>query len=129
MADLKDIMRSIRKLEGLNQEAIGDCCVAVEKVMADNIERAVTPEGENWAPKKDGGKALVNAAKYLSVKPLNTMILVKLTGIEARHSIGTVRGKVKRQIVPTSSTVPENMQDAIKEQLTKHFERLVKERA
>lgn len=72
------------------------------------------PDGAAWAPKKTGGRAMVNAAAALSMSVVGKVILVKLTGPEVFHHFGVGgKGRVARRILPTGG-LPDRLGNAIR---------------
>lgn len=59
------------------------------------------PDGTKWAPTKEGKPALRNAAKALRVVASGSRIVASLSGPEAKHDIGAVKGGKQRKILPT----------------------------
>lgn len=94
--------------------------VAVRRELASQIDAGVGPDGKSWPPTEGGGRALRGAAAALSVRAVGTVVLATLTGVEARHHFGAVRGKVKREILPTGK-IPDPVTRAITRVLTGEF--------
>lgn len=115
-------IRRIRELPGLVDRAAPEVARAVERELQLQIRRGETPSGRSWKLRADGGAALVNAGKALTVRVVGKVVLVRLEGPEARHHLGAVRGGVRRQILPTAS-IPEDMAEAIGDAFTREFRR------
>lgn len=92
--------------------------------MRRGIAAQVGPDGEPWPPTQTGKPALVNAAKALSTHVEDTRIVWTLTGPEALHNNGRVRGGERRQILP-SRRLPQPLSRAIQAVLGDHFRDLV----
>jgi len=81
---------------------------AVEPLRAQltaNIAANVAPSGKAWQPGAQGQPVLLGAAKALSVSSSGPTLTAKLTGPEARHNSGAVKGKIKRQILPSRNSL------------------------
>lgn len=117
---LDEMIARINALPGLAQRAAPDVAFAVEAELERTIGAGTTPDGEPWAPTKEGARPLAGAAKALGVAAVGTTIVVRLTGPEARHHLGRARGGVVRQIIPTDK-IPAPMATAIGDVLTRHF--------
>lgn len=112
----------LRSLSSFVQEAAPEVATELRRELVEQIDRGETPEGQPWPLTKDGDKALRNAASNLNVAHQGTVVIATLTGHHARHDLGAVRGKVRRQIMPTAR-MPQKVADAI----GKVFERRFKE--
>lgn len=117
---LDEHIRRIRQLPELVDRAAPDIAKAVERELQAQIRRGETPSGRSWKPRADGGAALFNAGKALTVRAVGKVIVARLTGPEARHHLGAVRGGIRRQILPTR-TIPADMADGIRETLAREF--------
>lgn len=100
MSTIADMIADIQRMA----EAVAQSAPAVAK----DLERAVqgqiragrTPEGETWQQTAEGEQPLQHAAKALTVVGAGKTLILRLRGPEARHSKGTARGRIKRQILP-----------------------------
>lgn len=114
----------LRQLGGLVEEAAPAIAAAVDDELQLQIAAARTPTNAPWRPRKeDGGQALQGAGKALTVKVVGTVILARLEGVYARHHLGAVRGKVRRQILPTSG-IPTGIERGIRIALDRKFAEL-----
>ncbi len=101
-AQLQAAIQRLRELpDRLVEESAPEVADAFKAELTTNIAGSHGPDGEAWAPKKDGGKPLAHAAAALDVKAIGTLIVATLTGPEVLHNKGFARGGVKRQILPT----------------------------
>lgn len=128
MADGHAVMQQwIDMLRGLPAALVQQSAPAVAQALAAEINADVaaarSPDGEAWAPKKDGGRALQNAAQQVTVDVVGTVILAKLKGPEVRHHKGTARGGIRRQILPTRK-IPDNVSRAIRSVFATNFAKL-----
>lgn len=111
----------LRALAKLVPTAAPGVAVAVRDVVAGNIARGVGPDGVAWEPTEEGKRPLRRAAKALEVRAVGTVVVATLTGPEARHHLGAVRGGVRREILPTGGSIPSPMVDEIERVLDKQF--------
>jgi hypothetical protein len=69
-ADPSVLDRLITQLEGFDKVGVAiakDALPGVERVVRATADAGTTPDGQAWAPKKSGGKALANASSAISV--------------------------------------------------------------
>jgi hypothetical protein len=86
------------------------------------VDAKQTPTGEPWAPRKVGtAPVLDGAGAAIKSGYIGRTVLFRLLGVEARHHRGRIKGKVKRQIIPTGSTVPPTMAAAMAAVITRRF--------
>lgn len=84
----------------------------IEAIIRANIAAQRAPDGSPWPATKDGRPALERAADAVTVRAVGPRIVITVSGVEARHDVGAVRGRVRRQIVPTGD-LPGDMSAAI----------------
>lgn len=89
-----------------------------------NVSSQVGPDGTPWPASKSGEAVLRQAAQHVTVQALGTVILFKVTGIDARHHKGFVKGGERRPIIPVRS-MPEPLTKAIKKVLKKRFQEVM----
>jgi len=114
----------LRRLPTLVQSAAPGVARALELELQKQIAAGEGPGGAAWRPRADGSKPLQNAAKALTVTAVSTVVIARITGVEARHHLGAVRGKVKRQILPTAG-LPQPMARAIETVVTREFTKIM----
>lgn len=125
-AALDAMIATVNAIPGLGKRAAVGVALAVKGELERTIAAGTTPYGEAWEPTAKGKTPLRNAAKSLAVYPSGAAVMIKIIGVEARHHLGAVRGKRKRQIIPStrSGGIPPAMADVIRKVLVEHFERL-----
>lgn len=120
------MLATVRALPTLPERAAPDIAVAIKAEIERTIAAGTAPDGTPWAPrKKDGGAPLRKASSALYAGAIGRVIYVRVLGTEARHHIGTARGGVRRQIIPTSVTLTPAIKTAIGDTLKRHFHELV----
>jgi hypothetical protein len=117
----------LHRLEGLTTLSAPKVAVAVEAEVRDQISQGVGPDGVPWKKTKEGKTPLQNAASALTVRPIGSVVLLRLTGPEAKHHLGAVKGKIKRPIIPTGK-IPDPMTRAIERVVTGEFRRITEGR-
>ena len=129
MSDGSTVMAGwIEALRTLPADLVKEATPAVVDELAQDINSSISgaraPDGTAWQPKQDGGAALQNAGQHVTVEAVGTVILAKLTGVEARHHKGTARGGIRRQILPTRK-IPDSVSRAISTVFSATFARLM----
>jgi len=125
-AELEAMIKRIREIPKLARRAAPEAAKAVRGVLDEQIAAGTSPTGERWAPRKaDGGRALEHAGDALAVAPIGTRIFCKLSGPEARHDVGRVKGGTIRKILP-STGIPPKMAEAISDVLDREFKAITK---
>lgn len=120
---LQKILDQLKELSGMAEGAAEEAAPIVQKALERSIAAGTTPEGEPWHPRADGSRPLVNAAQALHVVAYQGTVFVRLTGPEARHHKGAVKGGKRRPILPASKEVPKSMAAPIAAALNAQFER------
>lgn len=116
----------IAKLKALPRVLVKDMMPAIAEIMREDLKATIaagtTPEGEPWKPRKaDGSRPLEGAAKALHVAAVGASVFVRLTGINAKHHWGAVRGGTKRRIIYTGTTLPPRVLAKIQALATERF--------
>lgn len=93
-----------KKLPGLAKAAASEMADALEREIVAQIARGESPEGEKWQPTQKGAAPLTGAAGALKVGSIGTVIIARITGPEALHSVGYARGGIERKIMLTELT-------------------------
>lgn len=101
----------------------------LERIITTNVKAERGPDGKPWPAMKDGGKALQGAMKAVKITARGTTVVATVTGIEARHNAGAVKGARAmqgnvRKIIP-SLRVPGAMAEAIQSVVDAEAARLV----
>lgn len=92
-----------------------DVAAGVEASWKAELGAGRDPEtGKDWAPRKlDGARPMKAAASRAVAKVTGTSLTLIVTGPDAIHHYG-VRGAEPRHVVPTGSTVPMKIGNAIR---------------
>lgn len=117
-------LKRLRSLPAMAERAAPAIASAVERELRASIAAGTSPEGVAWAPTKDGRRALVHAGVALIVSHVGGQAIVaKVTGVEAMHSNGWVRGGIARPMLPKAGTIPAPVASAIDDVLAREFSR------
>lgn len=115
---IRDLRRLPNVLERVAPEVAGD----VQAELTRTLSAGTSPDGQAWAPRKDGGRAYKGAASKLTVTAVGRIIQATIIGPEVWGARGA-RGAPIRQMLPTEITG--RMAQAIKARLgllwSKHF--------
>ena len=104
MATIEQIAARVRALGPRGVVgAMPELVAAVRDELSATVASGTTPEGEAWPMRKKGGRALQNAMSAVHVGAVGMLIVVRLTGVEARHHRGLAKGGVDRPIIPTGA--------------------------
>lgn len=104
----------IARLRSVPERLYPELLPKIAEILEGDIKQTINaqedPDGNPWIPRKRGNApVLVNAAKAVHVGTLEHSVLVRLTGVEARHQLGAVKGRVAREIIPVDKLPPEMM--------------------
>jgi len=112
-AELDEMTDAVRRLGTLPDDVARRSVTYVDAAVKATAAAGTDPNGKPWAPRKDGGRALVNAAAAISTKALGPVVQVTLTGPEVIHHFGDSRVP-RRQIIPDGAAgIPKGVGDAL----------------
>ena len=118
---MHDMIESLARLATLPEDAARLAAPIIEGVAKASASAGITPDGTAWAPKKEGGRALVNAAAAITVKAFGTVVQVKLEGINVLQNYGTHRIPAREIIPSRRNEMPDSYASAIQESATIAF--------
>jgi hypothetical protein len=106
---LSALAARLRAIPTLGPEIARAAAPGVLEAVQKTAAEGTTPDGNAWAPrKKDGARALVNAAAALSVRVVGDVVIVVLSGVN-------VFQQKRRNILPTYvKDIPKPLLDAIR---------------
>lgn len=120
-AELDAMIARLRKLPDIARMVAPDCARVVEAEIRRTTAAGTDSYGVPWAPKKDGkGKPLAHADAAVGVAAVGASIVARVTGVEARHHLGRVKGGTQRAIIPTKD-IPQPMAAAMRDVIGKAF--------
>jgi hypothetical protein len=120
-AALDDMVTRLRALPAEFQSAAPELARDFKAEADKAVAEGRSLDGVPWAPKKDGGRALVHAAKAVRAFVSGTFIVLEVSGIEAIHHYGTQRVPARR-ILPVGAGVPLKLGQAIRRGLVKKWD-------
>ena len=122
--DLDRMIAKCREIPAITRRAAPDVATAMRKEILRTTSAGTDAEGKPWKPKiADGGRPLVDAASAVRVAVIDTRVLARVTGPEARHHTGRVKGGTQRGIIPTRLTP--RLAERVREILNEHFRAIV----
>lgn len=118
MSALDDMIHSLHQLNVKDVEAkvAAKGAETVGVALTATLTAGTSPEGVPWAPRKEGGRAYVNAASRLSTKAYGSLIRATVTGPEVYGHYGahgTHKGdgghpnKKNRKPIPARPMLPD----------------------
>ncbi len=123
--ELAAYAKRLRGLKGFAAQAAKEAAPRVERVVKATAAAGTDPEGKAWPLKRDGGRALPNAADAISVTARGAIVIVRLVGAYVYHN--RAKGSALRRILPDSAaSIPINIRDEIRAAMKDVFERMMK---
>lgn len=98
-----------------------------KRMVAECIDTQSDPYGVPWEPSVTGrGPMLTNALAALTVSQSKrkgrALVFLKLSGVEAQHNFGQVKGGRKRMMLPKrSAPLPDKLRDRILQRMIAEF--------
>jgi hypothetical protein len=127
----------LRSCATLDHDAAEEVAEALEAKTRSNIAEQRDPYGHLWRPSSDENPMLVNAMGAISIDAVGTKITFHVSGVEARHHVGSARGYhggsaglggFRRSLIPFSK-LPGPYKAIIREVLAKRFAQIFQEAA
>jgi hypothetical protein len=149
LSDLESFIAGVETLGKMNQDVAKAAVEPVLEAARATASAGTTPTGEPWAPTKEGGRALPNAAGAITGAAKGTRIDIKIPPPLVYHQFGAggssqtkeakrARARAaksgttskfhapQRQIIPNQGEpIPEPMKAAIAETAERVFEKAV----
>lgn len=123
-AELAAFVRRLRDLKSLASVAAQEAAPLVERTLRETASAGTDPDGKLWPPKRDGARALPNAANAITAVAKGAAVVVLLTGAYVYHHFS--KGKDRRRIIPDGgSGVPSRVAGALRAAATRAFERVM----
>lgn len=98
---LQKIIDGLHQLGKVPERTAAAAAPELRSEIESQIAAGVGPDGAKWEPTKEGKAPLRNAGKALRVVAIGSRIVASLTGPEALHDMGAVKGGKRRKILPT----------------------------
>ena len=124
------LLEMIRRVEKLGSEGISALSKAaaprIEEVSKASAAAGMTPDGQTWKPKKNGGKPLQNAAAAVECIPLFDRIKIRLIGTATGSQRVQAIQNLTRPIIPTrGGEIPKPLAEALKDAAGRTFRRIM----
>lgn len=116
MADLDDMIASMRGLARVPERAAELAAPRLEAIAKATASAGTSPTGEAWAPRRaDGRRAMPNAAAAVRAEAAGATVALVLEGPEVYHQRAREDGRPpRRAIIPApGEPIPPAMLDAI----------------
>ena len=117
---LAQMIRSLERVPGALREAMPKLGNVVKKNLVAANAAGVSPDDVPYQRTEEGLVPLRGGARAFRIKTVGTRIFAKVVGVEARHSLGTARGRIERPMLPLGD-VPKDMASDLRTELEKHL--------
>lgn len=123
--ELDAMIARLRRLPGMAARVAKRAAPLVREALAKTTNAGTAPDGTPWpARKKDGGRALANAAAALTVEASGAVILATVDGPEAIHHKGSKRLPRRPQL--PDHDLPEGVLQAVDQAATAEWAKVVR---
>jgi len=122
--DINKMIAELRAIPGAIKAAAPDLAEDMRRSLAATANAGTAPDGSAWKPKKDGGRALVNAGSKIVVTAIGTVLVAVISGPEAIHHYGTKKDP-QRQILPSGGSLPDTLAQAFRAGVAKPFRKVM----
>lgn len=122
MAELRRWIADLEAMQGFASTVAPDAAEAMRLGLTKTIGAGQDPYGRPHELTREGEAPLTGAARDMTVTTFGPSVLVRLSGIGARHHFGSVRGKRIRRLIPTDRVIPSPIVADMKRRFEKRFE-------
>ena len=121
---LEEMIRNVAALERLPERTAAIAAEKLGELVARTAAAGTSPDGEAWAPRKEGGRAMVNAAAHVSARAYGDVVRITLRGPDVFHQFGT-RGEPRRAVIPESgAAMPASVAQVLEQASRQAFEEI-----
>lgn len=113
-------IRKLRELGEIPARVAPRVAQSAKREIQRNVSAQRGPDGKPWPKGKQGQPVLRGAGKAVRASAVGSVVVLSLDDHHARHHLGAVKGKVKREILPTTK-IPRPMTRAIERVVTGEF--------
>lgn len=113
-------IKKLRQLKTIPEVSAPAVAVAAKQEIKRQVRRQQGPDGKPWPKGKNGQPVLQRAGNAVRATAIKSAVVLTLDDQYARHHLGAVKGKVKREIIPTTK-IPRPMTRAIERVVTGEF--------
>jgi hypothetical protein len=132
-AEMDRMIASVRELGRAPSEVATIAAPLVSAEAKKTAAAGTTPAGEAWAPKKDGGRALENAAAAVSAVVVgDSVVQIRIDGtstgsqkVQSLQHNGTGRIPARALIPKAGDDIPPGVSRALKTAATQFFKKTV----
>lgn len=118
-------VRRLRAMKILARDAAKEAAPLVESVVKEQAAAGTDQDGKSWPPKKDGSRALPDAAAAVSAAAAGARIVVSLVGGYVFHDRS--KGKFRRSILPDAGAgIPARILEALERGAANAFRKVLK---
>ena len=121
---MREQISKLRKLAKITDSAAPSVASAVQVEVRTQGKQGIGPDGQPFQLTRDGRRALKNVAQSLKATADGSTIFIEVIGRHARHHRGWVKGKVKREVIPTGKLTPQLIK-TISGALTDEFQEIM----
>lgn len=118
-AALDAMIASLRRLSGLPERAAAEAAPLVEAAVRATAAAGTDSYGKAWPLKKDGARALPDAASSVIATAHGPVVQLKISGGYVLQ--GRLKGDSRRQILPDSGNLPPAVVGALQEGARRAF--------
>lgn len=118
---LDEMIDSLLKTPEVLDEVMPKLAAEVKRYLVEANAAGVSPDGKEYQRTKEGHVPLREGAKAISVKVHGTTLYAKVRGVEALHSLGAARGRIKRSMLPEGDAMPPDLAERLKPIVEKHL--------
>ena len=119
-ASLDAHIKKLRTLGEIPERVAPKVAVSAKQEISRNASQQRGPDGRPWPKGKKGQAVLVGAGNAVRASAVGSVVVLSLDGHYARHHLGAVKGKTKREILP-NKRIPQTMTRAITRVVTGEF--------
>lgn len=123
-AQLQAMIERLHSVPEVIDAAMPDCVDAMRAHLQKTIAAGTDSYGKALKLTKEGDQPLQHAAKSLHVAVAGRTLFVRLTGVEAKHHLARVRGRVMRPLIPIRE-IPPAVVELMRKALTEHFQQQI----
>ncbi len=106
---LSSLAERLRAIPTLGPAIAAEAAPSCQAIARETAAAGTTPEGAAWAPrKKDGQRALVNAADAVTARAEGSSVVLVLSGVNVYHQ------KTRRILPDPNVGIPDRYRDAIR---------------
>lgn len=103
---LTEKLERLRRIPEALEAARPKLVAVIKRHLTQANAAGLTPDGKPYQRTQDGHVPLRHGAKSLRVKAAGSLLIARVQGIEALHSLGEARGEIQRSMLPLGPIPP-----------------------